>query len=294
MVPDFKEMNEREEQALLRELMPDFDKRAEWDRLAGRMKQGRGRKIQLAWLRAAAAVLLLAGGAWMAWQYGAGTINQDTAQQVQITDTITDNIATGNSIDINGNTVTDTQASNELKKEDNAAALAMQVNKAVSTKKLVAKRKDAFTGGLKPAKNGAEQYFNYYLANESVCNGTQCPLEICIVQTFKCNNKKPSAVATCNTLGPDESKRLRYRALDKKGKDCNVTIDEIRIKRVSTGETIVLNAASKPSTAEELFSCITGQEKCNILAGIFDEDCNNHCKPHDLTIYNNQGNLTLQ
>ena len=143
-------------------------------------------------------------------------------------------------------------------------------------------------------RNKPERFFNYYMANEFVCNGTSCPLEICIVQTFKCQDNKPSAVATCSTLAPDESRQLRYKALDKKGKDCKVTVDEIRIRRVSTGETIVLNAQSKPSTAEEVFSCITGQTKCNMLAGIFDADCNNHCTPHNLTIYNNQGNLVLE
>ena len=287
MRPDLnEEWKVRMEGASLNEVMPDFDKEREWGKLAHKLQEGTKKRVALYWYRAAAAVLLLAGCGAYIWLAGNNDTNMQTAQAM-----LADTIYTATVPVAQHGSEVATVAPEAIATTETAQPIIPRATAATTTKD-TGRKKDNLRSVA--AQNGTEQFFNYYRANEYVCNGTQCPLEICIVQTFKCKNDKPSAVATCSTLAPDEARQLRYKALDKKGKDCKVTVDEIRIKRVSTGETIVLNANSKPSTAEELFSCITGEVKCNILAGIFDADCNNHCKPHDLTIYNNQGNLTLQ
>lgn len=143
-------------------------------------------------------------------------------------------------------------------------------------------------------KDAVETFYNQYRTNDFVCNGTPCPLEICIIQTIKCPGGKPSAVATCSTLMPDQSGQVRYKAPEKVAANCKVTVQQIRIKRVTTGETIVLDENSKPSTAEEVFSYITGRKKGNILAGMFHADCNNNDHEHTLKLDNNFGNLVLQ
>ena len=108
---------------------------------------------------------------------------------------------------------------------------------------------------------------------EIVCNSTPCPLEICIIQRLKCKDGQSSTVATCSKLAPDESNRLLYKTFNKTTSTCSATIDEITIKKVATGETMIFNQDSKPVTAGELFSYISGQKKGDILAGTFDSDC---------------------
>ena len=125
-----------------------------------------------------------------------------------------------------------------------------------------------------------------------ICNGTPCPIEICITQTIKCNGQ-PSTISTCSTLEPDQSGKLHYKTHDKIGKHCTMSIDEITIKTISTGETIVLNANSKPSTAQDFFKYITGQKKGGILAGVFHDNCNDD-QDCGLRFDNNFGDLILQ
>jgi len=109
---------------------------------------------------------------------------------------------------------------------------------------------------------------------EIVCNSTRSSMEICIIQKLKCENGDSSLVATCSKLDPDESNTSLYEAMkEKKFSSCKAVIDEITIKRVSTGETIILNADSKPLTAGEMFSYISGRKKGDVLAGTFDADC---------------------
>jgi hypothetical protein len=129
---------------------------------------------------------------------------------------------------------------------------------------------------------------------EFVCNSTPCPIEICIIQSIKCHNSKAAIISTCSTIAPDESGQLRYKAFDKMDKNCKLTIQQITIKRISTGETIVLTANSKPSTAEDLFNYITGQKKGDITAGIFHSDCSNRINDGGITLDNRFGDLRLQ
>jgi hypothetical protein len=274
--------NEKMEHGL-NEVMPEFDKEAEWVRLAGKLQKGNARRIALYRVRVAAALIMLLGGGWLVWLLNRGdSRNMVTAS----TESLQTDVAPNNSPD----TVPVSQTAQPVAHEE-----AKVETKDATASATIRRKRDVFVNRHTNAGfAGGERFMNHYFANEFVCNGTPCPIEICIVQTFHCPGDEPSEVATCSTLAPDEARQLRYKAPVAKHKDCSVTVDEIRIKRVSTGETIVLNAESKPSTAQELFSCITGQTKCNILAGIFDEDCNNDHKPQSLTISNNGGNLVLE
>lgn len=131
-------------------------------------------------------------------------------------------------------------------------------------------------------------------ANGSVCNVTPCPIEICIVQSLKCKSVTASEVSTCSTIEPDQSGELVYKAFDRKNANCNFSIKEIRIKRVSTGETIILTEHSNPVTAQDLFDYMTGQKKGDIVAGIFHTDCNNRSYENRLRVDNKFGDLILQ
>ena len=143
-------------------------------------------------------------------------------------------------------------------------------------------------------KHRIDELFDYYRTKEFICNGTPCPLQICILQTIQCKNDAPSAVATCSTIEPDQAGQLKYKVNTAQTHDCNVTIDEIRITRVNTGETIVLNASSKPSTAQDLFDYITGQKEGDLLTGIFHTDCNKNTDNEKLTIDNNYGSYIIK
>lgn len=284
MTPDLNnEAREKMERASLNELMPGFNKEDEWAILSSRLKKKRNTS-PFKRVKAAAVFLLIAGGAWLWLATQNDTTNMPVAQTAPTAAT-PENEYSEPAIEQNASEPTVETAPTEV---------GVKTDKDEPARNMIKRKKYTPLQNGKNVMESTERFFNYYTSNEVLCNGTQCPLEICIVQTFKCRDAKPSAIATCNTLGPDEAKQLRYKALNKDGSDCKMTVDEIRIKRISTGETIVLNATSKPSTAEELFSCITGQHKCSILAGIFDEDCNNHCKRDNITIHNTQGDLILQ
>jgi len=130
--------------------------------------------------------------------------------------------------------------------------------------------------------------------NGFICNSTPYAFEICIIQSVKCKNTATKATSTCNVLEPDQSGKLRYEAIGKTRKNCRATIDEITITKISTGETIVLNSHSKPTTAQNFFNHITGKKKGDVFAGMF------HCDGQDdkddcgLTFDSNFGNLSLQ
>ncbi|MES2701077.1 MAG: hypothetical protein V4649_00470 [Bacteroidota bacterium] len=247
-------------------------------------------KRSFTWLRVAAVLLLLAGSGiavWMANRQSASPQQQMAqAQPAAITPATAKTAAPApDSI-----TKTATAAMNMQQRSINTTY--------ISGPKNAAAKRDTKTAAVKTTKTPAHDYVdevrNYYRTHDFVCNGTPCPLEICIVQAIKCPGAKTSAVATCSTLLPDQSGQLKYKALDKVAENCMVTIQEIRIKRVTTGETIVLNEHSKPSTAEDLFNYITGQKKGDILAGVFYSDCNNNDREHSLKIDNSFGGLVIQ
>ncbi len=131
-------------------------------------------------------------------------------------------------------------------------------------------------------------------ANGYICNNTPCPIQICINQTMKCPNNKPAAITTYSTLQPDQQGELDYKANNKIAKNCSLTIKDIEIKSIATGEMILLNENSSPATAQELFSYITRQKKGDILAGSFHKDCNNQVGEHGLVFDSKDGNWVMQ
>ena len=142
-------------------------------------------------------------------------------------------------------------------------------------------------------KNNKQSQHNTSLAlaaahsREEICNNTMCPLEICIIQTLQCEDKQ-STFAHCSLLQPDQSGLLHYKTFEEDAIQCNAPVQEIRIKRVSTGETIVLNANTNV-TAQEFFDYITGDKKGDIVAGIFETDCNNRCADQSIILDNTLG-----
>jgi hypothetical protein len=158
----------------------------------------------------------------------------------------------------------------------------------------------AVTPSVKPAPARTGEHTaisaNNHRTQEFVCNATPCPLEICIVQTVRCDNGTTKKVATCNVLQPDQAGQLHYKAFDRGAGNCNATVAEIRIKRLSTGETIVLNKETQPTTVEEIFNYLTGvkKEQVDILAGVFETDCDNSCNQHKLKIGSDFSHLILQ
>lgn len=107
---------------------------------------------------------------------------------------------------------------------------------------------------------------------EQVCNSSSSPIEICIVQKLQCPGQS-SVVPSCSRLDPDQAGQIKYRVAGKQMPGCRAVVDQIIIKKVSTGETIVLNENSKPMSAKELFSYMTGEKKGDVLAGEFNSDC---------------------
>jgi len=125
-----------------------------------------------------------------------------------------------------------------------------------------------------------------------ICNGTPCPLEICIIQKNHCDKGHAYPISNCSILEPDRSGQLCYKGWDeqKHDHDCKLQVEEIRITRLSTGETIVLDAHSDV-TAQEFFSYITGQKQGEVTAGVFTTDCNNRLTEDGLSMDNSFGSL---
>jgi hypothetical protein len=280
-----KSLRDKMEEASLHELMPDFDKQDGWKQLSAHLHTSAPKQIWN-WKRAAAILLLVAGaGIVSLLTYS----NYQSDNPLAIADTGTmHNWANDVSPAVpKQHTYANEDADHSTRKDTNGQLIAGNEN---AVQKPEIENRTQQSDNVKPTL----QLNETHRTKEFVCNGTACPIEICIIQKIHCKNQKPSAISTCNTLEPDQARQLHYKAPNSAGANCKVTVEEITITRVSTGETIVLNAHSKPSTAQELFNCITGHEKCELLAGIFETDCNNQQKSHSLKIDNNFGNLTVQ
>ncbi len=235
------------------------------------------------WAKIAAAVLLLAGGSLVAWFIA--NREEPKVQVVQQTQPAPANqqLSTKDTPKLEQVAVTPVVVSQEK---------TANINNATRTQ-IVTHRAMAFNTKNKFLKhNYTPGIFRYDRTKDFICNNTPCPIEICIKQTVKCPNGTTEDISTCSVLEPDESGQLRYKAFDRLKHSCSTTVEEITIKRVSTGETIVLNADSKPATAQEFFSYITGQKKGDITAGIFHTDCNNNKDDCGLTF--NNSNLILE
>jgi len=272
MIPDFEQqLNEKMEQASLKELMPDFDKEHEWQQLEQKMCPVKVRRLVPLWSYAAAIVLLLVGGIWF-MKRGADTIDkQETAKHKGAYRTLVPepdkNEPNATTIDTNG-----------------TPAIANTGNQVPPVK----------ADGNKLLKKGSDHGMVInYTAKDFICNNTPCPLQICISQMVQCPNVKPKPVSTCSTLEPDQSGQLHYRAHDSIARNCSLTVKEIEITSIATGETILLNETS-PTTAQYVFNYITGKKKGDVLAGMFTSDCNHKRKKHGVRINNKYGDLIIQ
>jgi hypothetical protein len=274
MIPDFEKINERMEQASLNEFMPGFNKEQEWLRLSSQLHPVKERKFTPMWSYAAAILLLLAGGSWLA---------------IRLAGTHKPQIAAHKTINTPQNQIAVITPAKDVIP---APPVAKSDNPANETEPNNYKNTVAVKRHIPPHKT--YKSFNKYPAKGFVCNNTPCPIQICINQTMHCPNIQPAAISSCSTLEPDQSGRLTYKAHDKIAKNCSLTVNEIKITSIATGETILLNASSTPSTAQDVFNYITGKEKGDILAGMFNSDCNHQTKKHDLRLNNSYGDLIIQ
>ncbi len=257
-------LSQKLESATPQEVMPGFDVDAGWATLNSRLHKRISFSLR-SWAVAASVALLLSFGA--VWLYYISSQNTNTTLSLN-------------------NSNWSTQFSQSIPLPSNEEA---SVTVATRQSEIPDEIPTYFASGIH--LNGNHNSFNR--SQEFVCNGTSCPLEICIIQTIHCLDEQPRAVATCNVIEPDQARQLHFKAPEKQAVDCKVTVNEIRIRRVSTGETIVLNAETKPATAQELFNCLMGDANCELLAGLFNADCNNLDIPNYLKVENNFGNLTF-
>lgn len=258
------------EEAKLSELMPGFDKEMEWNKLQAKLQVTPPKKLPI-WKIAAAVLLFVTSGIVVA------LVNRDVINPSNATATISDtpaNWAQGVLPTIPGPPSSSPSSSKERDR--------------IIVKIADAGIKQPHTADTASILKGIRR------SGEFVCNSTPCPIEICITQTLKCKELAPSAVKSCSVLDPDQARQLRFNNPNTTARNCNVSVSEISIERVATGEMIVLNDNSRPSTAQELFNCLTGNMECSMLAGIFKTDCNNHHGPDKLKIEKNAGSIILE
>ncbi len=236
------------------------------------------------WMKAAAILLLVAGGSWVAYNY--------TSKPHLTEEAVAVSPATGIPVRQSAtpsNNVAETTALPDAQQQTGNAEASV-----VSHVKNPLLLIDATVTGAMPAKYVASHpsLADNCKAENYVCNNTPCPLEVCILQKSDCNSDKPYTVSNCSVITPDEeSGTLFYKDGERVAKqNCNMEVAEIRIKRISTGETIVLNENSHLS-AQDAFEYITGQRKGEIVAGSFKEDCNSVAANYNLRISNQHGNL---
>jgi len=269
-----KYLQHKMDTASLKELFPEFDKEAEWKASSGKMKP-RG-VPDYKWMRMAAMLLLVVGiGSYLA------LVNSN--REVQ-----------DNSVSSTINTTPE----NDTKPVTNQPEVIVPVNVSkpvVAAIQAPAKMKRATYMGNRPLQAISAMALatgTYGKSTEAICNATKCAIEICKSQTVKCKDKAPAAVADCRTLEPDQAGPLKYTDPERYG--CTVTVDEIRIKKVATGETIVINSETQPGSAEEMLQCFTGEKKCDMMAGFFDTDCNDNNSPRKITIDSHHGDVIIQ
>ena len=240
------------------------------------------------WVKIAAALLLLAGGGWLAYFQASypkpETISGVVKEKPIVAAPGIPKYADSHVNVKNAGVKTQVIAKSDIKKSSDEVSERSLHRVSYMSKK-----------STKPFKN----YYSKALYSTSrtkgfICNSTPCPIEICITQSVKCRHDRSTPISTCNVLEPDQSGKLHYTALNKISRHCKATIDEITITMISTGETIVLNDHSTPSTAQNFFNHITGKKKGEVYAGVFHSDCNNETDNCGLTFDSNYGNLILQ
>lgn len=265
-------LNEKMNLLPVREVLQGFDKDAEWSLLASRLHpvQRQQRPFRRLWAAAALLLLLVGTGAWFF-----STLRPATDRQVV-------GVMAGDWVSMVYTPPAPTHT-------DVIAATALDMPEHQQSSTSIIKE-----GPPAPQITLATEPAVVHHTGEYICNATPCPIEICIIQKPRCPGMQNKAVATCSILQPDQQGQIKYKAIARNAPGCRLEVEEIRIRRVTTGETIVLTNHSGNVTARELFDYMTGNEKSSIVAGAFDVDCNNECNRHSLTIGNGMGSLLLQ
>ena len=259
-----------------------------WKRFTQRTKEQRPAPKQIplspkiSWQRIAAMLVLLAGCAWGGYvlvQRNHQDNNNNVAVTIPSHDSQPANQA--NPINMHINDDTDQITAVPAKPADNVAPPMKRTIKM-----------DEKAIGFKKHKRPED--IASHNAREVICNGTPCPIEICINQTMQCPDNKPKDISSCSLLEPEQSAKLSYKSHDKIAKNCSLTVEEITITSIATGEAIVLNEHSVPSTAKDLFSYINGEKKGEILAGMFHSDCDKQVNNRGLKFDSKTGNWILE
>lgn len=299
MIPGFdKSLKEKMEGAVLVELMPAFSRDEEWARLARKLNPAPVRTYKKTWAIAAGLLLVaLCGGVYMWSVQRPGNELAATAAPVNVTTTTAPVNAPAPVPPASKASIATALPAEKAERKTTVPATPAshsepQKYKAKNVYLVQQTSRKPLPQQPHYNRQRMDGLFEYYHTKEFICNGTTCPLQICILQTIKCANGAPSAVATCSTLEPDQAGQLKYKINNTH--DCNASIDEIRITRVNTGESIVLNSESKPSTAQDLFDYITGEKEGDLLTGIFDTDCNKTTGTQNLTIDKGYGNFIIK
>ncbi|GAA4461220.1 hypothetical protein GCM10023093_05510 [Nemorincola caseinilytica] len=268
-------LDERMKEASLGELMPGFDKNAEWEALRAKLHPAPARKRAI-WPMAAAIALLVAAGS-MIWVMNHDNSTGSAVATTHRHDTPANWAQAGVIPDM-------PQRSANIRPEQRDRLIVSTVDR--STNNVTAR----------PADPALQQQIQDGLrrTGEFVCNSTPCPIEICVTQMLRCSDQAPSTVTSCSVLDPDQARQMRIGTDKIVKRNCNVTVSEISLERVATGEMIVLNDHSSPSTAQDLFNCLTGDTKCSLLAGIFKTDCDNKHRPGSLKVESDAGNVILE
>lgn len=268
MIPDLdKRLNETMNKASLKELMPDFDAEQEWEQLSAKLKPATRKFLLPKWSYAAAAALLLAAG--LGWYLIATTAHQQQLAQ--------SNHAPAPVQPANATTFKDSQVQPAPKQNNTTNAHAEMA----VIRKPVVKHKAGSTD--KQAND-----------NDIIYNSTPCPIEVRISQMMKCPNNQPRAISSSSTVEPDQSAQINYKETNTIARNCSLILKEIEIKSIATGEIILLNSSSTPSTAQEVFSYITREKKGDVLAGVFNYDCDKRNRKHSVRLNNRDGALILE
>ncbi len=268
------------------------DEDAGWAKFKQRTQAASKKTIPLPtpfrWLKVAAVFLLLAGSSWLGYYFMSQNNDPGTVTKKALANPVNKPFdAKSKDPDAAQPSLTEANEQPRENPAKNESAVTTKPAQAVIDGTTTIEHPRKVASDRKIAATDKKQQFikeqllephrsNFNHTREFICNETHSPLEICIIQSVKCQDGVPLATSTCSVLEPDESGQLRYKAFDKITKNCNATIQEIRIKQVNTGETYVLNANSKPSTAEDFFNYITGNNKTDMFAGVFEADCNDN------------------
>lgn len=127
-----------------------------------------------------------------------------------------------------------------------------------------------------------------------IYNGTPCPITVRINQVKSCPNVQPEPISNSSTLQPAGTAQINYEDHETVASNCSVTVKEIEIKSIATGDVILLDANSTPSTVQDAFRIMTREREGKILAGAFDHDCRKREKKLNLELDNRRGRIILE